>query len=197
MALLIGLLAAGVATYFVPGRRARIASAAAVGLLVVTPVLLPMFGTWFNRDSSTQSITSLTGRTDFWPFAVELIKERPVIGWGVDVITTPKGDKFQKVLPGVSQAHNAYLEAALMGGIPGVLCWGLALLGLTIGAFYLPRDNPDRFLLITCTIVLELFAVTESSPAFFGDMFIVFVLAAAFYAQASTRVPVLEPVAVP
>lgn len=192
-AMLAGLIAATIATYFVEGRRARIATAAFAGLLLLGPVMVPMLGTWFNRDASTESITSLTGRTDLWPHAIELIGERPVIGWGVDVITTSKGEEFQKVLPGVSQAHNAYLEAALIAGIPGLVCWAFALFGLTLGAFALPRDCPERFLLIACAIVLQLFAVTESSPAFFGDMFIVFALASALYAKARSQVPALEP----
>jgi len=154
---------------------------------VLAPLVLPAFGTWFNRDDSESSITSLTGRTDFWPLAVDLIQERPVIGWGVNVIGSPVGEPFQKVLPGVSQAHNAYLEAALQSGYPGAIAWGLSLIGVMVGSFKLKKDDPYRFLLICGAILTQIFAFTESGPAWFGDMFIVYVLTVAIYADQRVR----------
>ena len=196
-ALLAGLGAGICATYFVHGRRGRAAAWILLAGLVMVPLVLPAFGTWFNRDKSSSSITSLTGRTDFWPFAVELIKERPVIGWGTDVILSPYGAKFQKVLPGVSEAHNSYLEAALIAGLPGALAWASCLLGITVGAFKLRHGSPYRFLLISFGIVIELFAITESSPAFFGDMFIIFVLCAAYYGESRAGTFDADPVGAP
>jgi O-antigen ligase len=185
---LIAAMVAGIGAAFIgPTRRGRAAAWTLVAVLLLAPVVVPVFGTWFNRDDSTQSITSLTGRTDFWPLAVDLIEQRPVVGWGVNVILSPVGYKFQLVLPGVGQAHNAYLEAALQGGIPGVLAWGGALLGVVLGSFRLPRSDPYRFLLIANGILVEFFALTESSPAWFGDMFIIYVLAIAVYGERYAR----------
>ena len=192
MALIAALGAAVVATYVGRGRRGQFVAWSLVAVLVFTPLVLPAFGTWFNRDDSESSITSLTGRTDFWPLAVDLIQERPIVGWGINVIGSPAGAAFQEVLPGVGQAHNAYLEAALMSGYPGVLAWGGSLLGVMIGAFRLRRDDPYRFLLIASSILVQIFAITESSPAWFGDMFIVYVLAAAIYGEQRVRAPDTE-----
>ncbi len=184
---LLGFLVAAIIAWLVgdhrPGRRVRIAAAVLSVALVVSPLLLPAVGGYLNRDKSESSITSLTGRTDFWPLAVDLIRERPVVGWGVNVITSPVGYKFQKVLTGVSQAHNAFLEAALQAGLIGAISWALSLLGAMIGSFRLSRGDKYRFLLISMSILLVLSSVTESSPAWFGDMFIAYVLVLAVYSE--------------
>ena len=187
LALIVAVGCAIVAETAGPGRRGRIALWSLLPIVLLLPVVLPAFSNWFNRDSGSggsDQITSLTGRTDFWPFAVDLIEQRPVVGWGINVVASPAGYRFQQVLPGVSQAHNSYLEAGLMGGIPGAVAWGLSLLGVVIGAWRLPRSDDRRFLLIGGSILLQFYALTESSPAWFGDMFIIYVLLLAVYGQA-------------
>lgn len=187
LALIIALGCAVVAETSGPGQRSRIALWSVLPIVLLLPVILPTASSWFNRDKATggtEEITSLTGRTDFWPFAVDMIGQRPIVGWGINAVASPAGYRFQEVLPGVSQAHNSYLEAALMGGLPGAIAWGLSLLGVLIGAWRLPRSDNRRFLLIGGSILLQFYALTESSPAWFGDMFIVYVLLMAVYGQA-------------
>ncbi|MDQ6697951.1 MAG: O-antigen ligase family protein [Actinomycetota bacterium] len=187
LALLIAVGLAVVAECAGRGRGARVAVWALLVIVLSLPVALPAFNGWFNRDSASggsEEITSLTGRTDFWPFAIDLIKQRPYTGWGVDTVSSPVGVRFQAVLPGVSQAHNSYLEAGLMGGIPAAFAWGASLLGVVIGAWRLPRSDSRRFLLIGGSIFLQFYAFTESSPAWFGDMFVIYVLLVAVYGEA-------------
>lgn len=187
LALLIAAGLALIAECAGRGRGGRIAVWTLLAIVLALPVALPAFNGWFNRDSASggsKEITSLTGRTDFWPFAVDLIEQRPYTGWGVDTVSSPVGLRFQEVLPGVSQAHNSYLEAGLMGGIPAAVAWGASLLGVLIGAWRLPRSDSRRFLLIGGSIFLEFYAFTESSPAWFGDMFIIYVLLVAVYGEA-------------
>jgi len=190
LALLIAVGLALGAEFAGRGRGGRIAVWALLAIVLALPIALPSFNGWFNRDSASggsggsKEITSLTGRTDFWPFAVDLIEQRPYTGWGVDTVSSPVGVRFQEVLPGVSQAHNSYLEAGLMGGVPAALAWGASLLGVVIGAWRLPRSDGRRFLLIGGSVFLQFYAFTESSPAWFGDMFIIYVLLIAVYGEA-------------
>ena len=186
------LIAASIAWFVgphTPGRRRQVLIRMSIALLVLSPVVVPAFGSFLNRDDSTESLTSLTGRTDFWPLAVDLIAERPIVGWGVNVILSPAGKAFQEVLPGVGQAHNALLEAALQAGVIGAAAWAFALIGMMVGSFRLPRDDEYRPLLITFTILLVISSITESSPAWFGDMFIVYILCAAIYSERLQLVP--------
>jgi O-antigen ligase len=158
-------------------------------------------------------VTTLTGRTDFWPLAIDLIGKRPFVGWGVDAIESPAGEKFQEVArswvsdeppaprtgpvshepppepPGVGQAHNAFLEAGIQSGVIGLVAWAGSLFAAIVGICRLPRTSKYRFPLIIGSVLVLVFAFTESSPAWFGDMFIVYVLCLALYAEA------LQPVA--
>ena len=188
LAVIAAVAIAGMASVPRQGR-ARVGAMMLVAALVLAPLLATQTGGWVNRDatstgSASSGLTSLTGRTDFWPPVIHMIEQRPVVGWGVNAILTPAGAKVQAILPGVGQAHNAYLEAALMGGLPAAVAWGLSLLAVVVGAFRLPQGDPRRFGLIACAILIELYAITESSPAWFGDMFIIYVLLIAVYAEA-------------
>jgi O-antigen ligase len=189
IAFVIAALIAWFAGEHVRGARTKVVIRVVAVALVLGPLAAPAIGSYLNRDSSTDSITSLTGRTDFWPVAVDLIEQRPIIGWGVNVILSPAGKKFQEILPGVGQAHNAFLEAALQAGIIGATAWALSLIGVMIGSFRLPRSDTYRSLLITFSILLVFSSVTESSPAWFGDMFIAYIMCAAIYSERLQLVP--------
>jgi hypothetical protein len=179
--------------------RVRVAFVAVVCLFLLVPFVKSEAGRYAARGESGASVTSLTGRTKFWPLAVDLIKQRPLIGWGIDVVESPAGAKMQAVLPGINQAHNAYLESALQAGLIGALAWALSLLAATVGSFRLPRDDEYRFLLIAVLLLTIIESITESSPAWFGDMFTVYVLALAIYSDRATvadrDVGLSEPVA--
>lgn len=163
------------------GRRARILIWVGAAIIFAGPILLPVVVPWLNRGSSN-SVTTLTGRTDFWPLAVNMIEHRPVIGWGVNAVTSPAGYKFQEVTAGAIQAHNAFLESGLIGGLPGMLFWAGSLFGTLIGSLRLPR-GPTRFFLCSATILLAFDSLTESNPAWYGDMFIVFLICLGTYSQ--------------
>jgi hypothetical protein len=173
----------------VRGRRTKIfVWSVAIGLILL-PLSTSAIVSYLNRDKSTSSVTSLTGRTDFWPLAVDLIEQRPLIGWGVNVILSPVGEKFQEVLPGVNSAHNAFLEAGLQSGLIGLVAFACALFGLVIGALRLPRDRPYRFLLVAAAVLTLFYSFTESQSAWFGDMFVVFTLALAMYSEEIQTLP--------
>lgn len=184
IALLIAVGVVGAASV-APAARLRAMAIGLLALLALVPLAGGVSQGWFDRnDASGSNIASLTGRTDLWPPVIDLIKRRPIVGWGVDAVNSPAGEKVQEVLPGIGQAHNAYLEAGLMGGLPAALAWGLSLAAALVGSWRLPRLDPRRFGLIAIAVLLELYAITESSPAWFGDMFICYVLLVAIHSEA-------------
>jgi O-antigen ligase len=178
-----------------PGKRMKVVVYSVLILLLTSPVVVPAVSTYLDRDSSSSNITSLTGRTDFWPLAVNLIKERPIIGWGVNVIQTPIGVEFQEVTAGANQAHNALLEAALQAGIIGAAAFAISIIAMLVGSFRLPRADDYRPLIIAGTILTLIFTITESNPAWFGDMFIVYVMCLAMYGERLPgRIDLRQPV---
>jgi O-antigen ligase len=80
---------------------------------------------------------TLTGRTDIWSAVIELIYEKPVLGWGyramwvpTDLVTMWVDKKTGEW--GVPSAHNAFLEITLELGILGLI----ALLLMMCHAFW-------------------------------------------------------------
>ena len=77
---------------------------------------------------------SFTGRTDLWKFAIEHVKQHPVIGygfyafWGTEQVVYATGGN-QAWVNAASDAHNTYLNLALWTGIPGLV---LAVLWIVI-----------------------------------------------------------------
>ncbi len=189
LAVVPAIVIAWFATPHPKGTRTKVVVYGFFLVLLLAPVAGPAVGHYLTRGQSEQQNLSLTGRADFWPLAVELIKERPIVGWGVNVILSPVGYKFQEVLPGVGQAHNAFLEAGLQSGVIGLTAYAVSLIALLVGSFRLARDDPLRMLVIAGAILTFIFAFTESSPAWFGDMFIVYVLSAAIYANRVRTIP--------
>jgi O-antigen ligase len=75
---------------------------------------------------------TLTGRANFWPSILGLVKERPVLGWGYRAMFQPDDAATASVdavagieVPG---AHNAFLEVALDLGCAGLLVMAVMIL---------------------------------------------------------------------
>jgi len=68
---------------------------------------------------------NLTGRSSLWPLVIELIGQRPVLGWGYRATWTP-GDPTTYLIDqltgnwGVTSSHNSWLEITLQTGIVGL-----------------------------------------------------------------------------
>jgi len=80
---------------------------------------------------------SLTGRTDLWPLVIELIEQKPWLGWGYRAMWLPDDVITQRVDDltgnwGVPSAHNVFLEVALELGLVGLF----ALLIIIVIAFW-------------------------------------------------------------
>jgi len=64
-----------------------------------------------------------TGRAHFWPIALRVFTEHPLVGAGLDAfsVTYPAHDTWNGTLR-VEQAHNDYLQMLADGGIIGFAC---------------------------------------------------------------------------
>ena len=64
-----------------------------------------------------------TGRSHFWPVAVSIFLEHPIIGAGFDAfgVAFTKHDSWNGLLR-VEQAHNEYLQTLADSGVAGFIC---------------------------------------------------------------------------
>jgi O-antigen ligase/tetratricopeptide (TPR) repeat protein len=104
-----------------------------------------------------QQAGSTAARLSIWQGAVELIRQRPLLGYGADSL----GLVFPRVYPPelvyfqgrdffVDRAHNLFLDWALTAGLPGLLAFSLLLLLFIIVSFKAlrrPLPFPQRLLL--------------------------------------------------
>jgi len=76
------------------------------------------------KTGDVSEVTSLTGRTEIWSYAIKMIAERPIFGWGTGSAAVTFG-----TLSG--HAHNILLQPTVALGIPGgilvaaLLVWNL------------------------------------------------------------------------
>ena len=83
----------------------------------------------FLRGQDAQLFNSLSGRVDYWTFALPLLREHPLLGLGGYAagrfaVLGPFGD------PGNSSIHNAWLEILLGVGVIGLLPFLATFLGI-------------------------------------------------------------------
>jgi exopolysaccharide production protein ExoQ len=71
---------------------------------------------------------TLTGRTDLWPFVIDCIAERPILGWGYMAFWSPANPRVGKINEAVGwnvpEAHNGILDFLLQIGVIGTALFG-------------------------------------------------------------------------
>ena len=106
------------------------------------------------QSAPKQAAAELEGdpRLHIWPYAVEMVRERPWLGmgYGRGIARNPLHERFTG--PSIWHAHNLILETAFQVGIPGALLL-LALIGMT--AFYgLRRSGSGNAMRAACGIAI-------------------------------------------
>jgi exopolysaccharide production protein ExoQ len=110
---------------------------AGIGAMVVLLVLFGIFILWYEPEFVLGILgkdAGLTGRTELWDLVVNLIYDRPALGYGYRSMWD-ESDVYRKIADdqtggwGVTHAQNALLEIALELGIVGA-CIVLVYLGL-------------------------------------------------------------------
>jgi hypothetical protein len=128
-----GMLATVVSTTMVClwYRRYRLAFTGITGSVIVfaaAPNIMAAFADVVTRRQDWDQISTLTGRLYIWEYAISLVKERPLFGWGY-----VSGGKVALVLPTgwwrtPGDAHNALLEVLLALGLAGLLVLGVIII---------------------------------------------------------------------
>ena len=92
-------------------------------------------------------VSTLTGRTDVWDFAVSRVKERPVLGYGYDVAGAILQSRYFPIWWGPwdegphSSLHDGYLDRAVSVGVPALLFWIFIVLRPWFSAMRRPDDQ--------------------------------------------------------
>ena len=134
IALLAGILVAGLSLFSGRKRVRNVFGIVLVVLLLSGVVLLPALTHWFSRGQSTQEITQLTGRTVVWRELVNAPRpvDNIIFGSGLS------NDSFNG-LPIDNSWLSIYQDQGLLGD---VLC-GLLMLSLLLIAAFRPRDRHE------------------------------------------------------
>jgi O-Antigen ligase len=146
IALLAGILVAGLSLFTGRKRVRNVFATVLVILLLTGVVLLPALTHWFGRGQSTQEISQLTGRTVVWSELVNAPRpiDNMIFGFGLS------NDSFD----GLS-IDNSWLAVYQGQGLVGDVLCGAILLSLLLIAAFRPR-GPTRalalFLLVYCLI---------------------------------------------
>jgi O-antigen ligase len=175
----------------VSGGARRVAACAYVVSVVAVLALMPAWAQHAAERGSAIEQQTFSGRTVLWDEAVSLIKARPLMGWGPFVAGV--AGARETLLARVSQAHNAVIEAALVGGIPGLLLW----LALVIGLWRALRllRGPNRSLLLGLFVCVVVEGVGEGGPAWYGPAWLLLLSLVAV--TTSPRSTAIDPAGVP
>ena len=121
----------------------------AVGLLFLFgAVLLPLLrkGVDLGRErSTTQSLTTLTGRVPLWQDCLLHVRERPLLGYGYDAFWNPERTAKLTESQGwvIAQGHNVYIDLALQVGPVGLIAFVMILFAAIARALALHRATGE------------------------------------------------------
>jgi len=152
IAMLAGILVAGMSLFAASDRVRRFFGAAGVIVAIGAITVATVVTTWLARGEQAQELVSLTGRTDFWGLVVHLQRTRfqEIFGFGLSNASVDG-------LPIDSNWLAAYMEQGLFG----VIVCAAMLLFLLVAAFFQPLGIKRA---------LALFLITYSLVASFTQV---------------------------
>lgn len=176
------------------------AAAVGLGLVIVGVVVFVGGGESLLRGIGAAKADSdfSSGRSHYWPIAVKIFLEHPIVGAGFDAfgVAFTKHDTWGGLLR-VEQAHNDYLQILAEGGVVGIICVGAFIFMLfrrslnAIAAASGPSRDASVGALAGCFGILVHsffdFPLRTPSNAFF------FLLLSSIAVFAYRRRPVIEP----
>lgn len=129
-----------------------------------------------SRSGSSAEVVTLTGRTDLWLVAVDLVMRQPLLGWGYNgTEALLVGSVGRGFLGDPVNAHNMYLQLllslGLIGSLPVFTLFGLLIVRM------IRRPSPMRDQLVLLVLLTGLTEVSISATP--GLLVLVFFLAIA------------------
>ncbi len=162
-------LAVGAACYSVWKYRGR-----ALAILALLAIVAAAANLTLNTQGylARGDVSTLTGRTDVWEFALTQIGQRPVLGYGYQVAGAILQSRYFPVWWGPwdegphSSLHNGYIDRAAGVGLPALLLWLFVVLRPWYDALRRP-DDPWRLKPIALWMVIPMLIhnLTEVSIA--------------------------------
>jgi O-antigen ligase len=172
-------LAVGAGMYALWRYRMRgvIAAAIAVSLVFGAMTMIHGFG-----DYATRGADTLTGRTDIWAYALQQVRERPILGYGYEVSGAIFASRYFPLWYGPwdmgphSSLHDGYLVRLIGVGIPATLVWLFIVLRPWVFIFRQTEDpwnlKPVALFVVVPAMIYNL---TEAAIGdFFGVVGILF-----------------------
>jgi O-antigen ligase len=166
-----GYIAVALGVLIVVALRGRVVLAGAVALLGYIVVrfgdtLFQPFMAFLLRGQSIELASKLSGRTNLWSAAVDVWRESPIVGGGLETAS-----RFQ-VLDSLDRGftgsvHSTWIEALVGTGIVGIVLAGATML-LVLYRSYLLASRGGRWMPILVVSVLAVRSVTGSSIETFG-----------------------------
>ena len=145
VALVAGILVAGLSLFTINARVRKFFAAAAAAVSIAVVTIAGVITNWLARGENVQGLTTLTGRTNFWAL----------------VLNTPRS-KFQEIFGfGLSSASvnglpidSNWLASYMQEGLFGVVVCAMILVWLFLTAFFRPSDVRRALALFILTYCL-------------------------------------------
>ncbi len=146
---------------------------------------------WFSANANSifgliGKDATLTGRTDMWPYIIDMIAKEPWLGYGYSAFwndwNSPGATIWYAAKWAAPNAHNGLLDLWLDLGLVGVLVFGTGLVIVIVrGLRWFRTDRSwSSFWPILCPIYITLSNVSESFFFNFNDLFWVLYVSVAF-----------------
>ena len=144
-ALVIGLLVAGLSLIIKNVRVRKFFASVSIVAVIGAVLAAGVITTWLARGQSTQELTSLTGRTDFWSLVLNLPRSKfqEIFGFGLSNASV-------NGLP----IDSNWLVAYLQQGLFGVVVCAAMLLFVLVAAFFQPPGTERALALFLITYCL-------------------------------------------
>ena len=152
IALVAGLVVAGLRMFTVESRVRRLFAIAGVTVSFVVIVFSGVLATWLARGENSQELTNLTGRTNVWGAVANAPRDgfQVIFGYGLS-------NKSFNGLPIDSNWLAAYFDL----GLVGVTICAALLLYVLMSAYFQPR-TPQRALALFLATYLLVTSLTET-----------------------------------
>jgi hypothetical protein len=145
IALMAGLLVAGLSMFTVRARVRRLFASIAITVSIAATAFSSVLTTWLARGENSEQLTNLTGRTTVWGSVVNAPRDwfQMLFGFGLS-------NKGSNGLPIDSNWLAAYYDL----GLAGVAIIGAFLLFVLISAYFQPRSERRALALFLVTYLL-------------------------------------------